>query len=71
MGYLGKTPDYKKEIELEQILPYVIRVLSKGISHEEIREIMQKLGINYDLTPITKIIIEIDLKLNKTFLRLK
>ncbi len=48
--YLGKAPDSKTKIELGQILPYVIRVLSKGISQEEIREIMQKIGINYDLT---------------------
>ncbi|MGC8693553.1 MAG: hypothetical protein ACP5RY_04750 [Thermoplasmata archaeon] len=54
VGYLGKTPDSKKEIELGQVLPYLIRLLSKVISQEEIREILQKIGINYDLTPITQ-----------------
>ncbi|MGC8630704.1 MAG: hypothetical protein ACP5T1_06965, partial [Thermoplasmata archaeon] len=67
VGYLGKTPDSKKEIELGQVLPYLTRLLSKGISQEEIREILHKIGINYDLTPITRIIIENDLKLKKTF----
>ncbi|MGC8497723.1 MAG: hypothetical protein ACP5NL_06995 [Thermoplasmata archaeon] len=71
VGYLGKTPDSKKEIELGQVLPYLTRLLSKGISQEEIREILHKIGINYDLTPITRIIIENDLKLKKTFLKIK
>ncbi|MGC8497226.1 MAG: hypothetical protein ACP5NL_04420 [Thermoplasmata archaeon] len=51
---MGRPPDSKKEIELGQVLPYLIRLLSKVISQEEIREILQKIGINYDLTPITQ-----------------
>ena len=40
----------------------------KGISQEEMDEILKKIGIEYDAWPITKIIIENDLKLKKVFL---
>lgn len=71
VGYLGKDPKAKKEITPEDILPYVERLLRKGISQEEIDQILRKIGINYDAWPITKIIIENDLKLKKVFLKLK
>ena len=71
VGYLGKDPKAKKEITPEDILPYVERLLRKGISQEEIDQILRKIGINYDAWPITKIIIENDLKLQKIFLKLK
>ena len=45
--------------------------MKKGISQEEIGEILKKIGIEYDALPITKILIENDLKLKKIFLRLK
>ena len=71
VGYLGKSLNSKTEIEPEEILKYVSRLLKKGISQEEIDEILKKIGIEYDAWPITKIIIENDLKLQKVFLKLK
>ena len=52
-------------------MKYLERLLKKGISQEEIGEILKKIGIEYDTWPITKILIENDLKLKKVFLRLK
>ena len=71
VGYLGKSLNSKTEIEPEEILKYVSRLLKKGISQEEMDEILKKIGIEYDAWPITKIIIENDLKLKKVFLKLK
>ena len=71
VGYLGKSPKSKNEIEPEEILKYVQRLLKKGVSQEEIDTILRKIGIEYDAWPITKIIIENDLKLQKVFLKLK
>ncbi len=71
VGYLGKDPKAKSEIKPEDILPYIERLISNGISQEEIGTILRKIGIDYDTWPITKIIIENDLKLKKLFLRLK
>ena len=71
VGYIGKSPDSKREIEPETLLPYVERLFRKGISQEKINIILKKMGIEYDALPITKIIIENDLKMKKIFLRLK
>ena len=71
VGYLGKSLNSKTEIEPEEILKYISRLLKKGISQEEMDEILKKIGIEYDAWPITKIIIENDLKLKKVFLKLK
>ena len=71
VGYIGKSPDSKREIEPETLLPYVERLFRKGISQEKINVILKKMGIEYDALPITKIIIENDLKMKKIFLRLK
>ena len=71
VGYLGKSLNFRNEIEPEEILKYISRLLKKGISQEEIDEILKKIGIEYDAWPITKIIIENDLKLQKVFLKLK
>jgi len=71
IGYLGKDPKAKNELKASDILPYVERLLKKGISQEEINDILKKLGIEYDAWPITKIIIENDLKLDKIYLKLK
>ena len=70
-GYLGKSLNSMNEIEPEEILKYISRLLKKGISQEEMDEILKKIGIEYDAWPITKIIIENDLKLKKVFLKLK
>ncbi|WP_393971409.1 hypothetical protein OXIME_001685 [Oxyplasma meridianum] len=71
VGYLGKSPKSKNEIKPEDILKYAQRLLSKGISQEEIDQILKKIGIEYDAWPITKIIIENDLNLEKLILKLK
>ena len=71
VGYLGKSLNSKTEIEPEEIMKYVSRLLKKGISQEDMDEILKKIGIEYDAWPITKIIIENDLKLQKVFLKLK
>ena len=71
VGYLGKSPKGKNEIEASNIFPYVERLLNKGISQEEINEILKKIGIEYDAWPITKIIIENDFNLKILSLRLK
>ncbi len=71
VGYLGKDPKSKIEVNPSDILPYIGRLLTMGISQEEIDEILKKIGIDYDAWPITKIIIENDLKMKKVFLRLK
>ena len=71
VGYLGKSLNSRNEIEPEEILKYVSRLLKKGISQEEMDEILKKIRIEYDAWPITKIIIENDLKLKKVFLKLK
>ena len=52
-------------------MQYVQRLLNERICQEEIGEILKKMGIEYDTWPITKILIENDLKLQKVFLRLK
>lgn len=71
VGYLGKSLKSRNEIGHEEILKYVQRLLKKGISQEDIDSILKKIGIEYDAWPITRIIIENDLKLQKIFLRLK
>ena len=61
----------KNDVKPEQILQYIERLLNLQISQEEINTILKKIGIGYDAWPITKIIIENDLKLNKLLLKLK
>ena len=71
VGYLGKSLNSKTEVDPDQIVMYVSRLLKKGISQEETDVVLKKIGIEYDAWPITKIIIENDLKLQKVFLKLK
>jgi hypothetical protein len=59
------------EITGKDILPYVERLRDIEISDAEIKDILKKIGIDCDISPITKIVIENDRKLKKTFLRLK
>jgi len=67
----GKSPNSKKATTPGDIFPHVKRLLSKGISQDEIDYILKRIGIDYDAWPITKIIIENDLNLNKVFLKLR
>jgi Na+/phosphate symporter len=71
VGYLWKSPRSKVEITGEEILQYVFRLMKKDLKDGEIKDILNKIGINYDIEPITKIIIENDRKLNKIYIRLK
>ena len=70
-GCLVKSPNSKDEIEHEEILKYVQRLLKKRISQEEIGSILKKIGIEYDTWAIAKVITGNDLKTNKVFLRPK
>ena len=71
IGYLGKNPGSKSEITGNEMLPYVERLLDIEISDAEIGDILRKIGIDCDISPITKIVLENNRKLMKTFLRLK
>jgi hypothetical protein len=71
IGYLGKNPGSKIDLAGKDILPYVERLLNIEISDAEIKDILGKIGIDCDISPITKIILENDRKLGKTFIRLK
>ena len=71
IGYLGKNPGSKNEITGKEMLPYVERLLDIEVSDNEIEDILKKTGIDCDISPITKIVLENDRKLKKTFLRLK
>lgn len=71
VGYLGKSPASKIDLAGKDILPYVERLLGAEISDVEISGILKKIGIDCDISPITKIVLENDRKLKKTFLRLK
>lgn len=71
-GYLGKTPSGSKFLLTEKaIKPYVMRLLSVGISDEEILEILNKIGIKTDLTTIRMVSIESNREQGKLFLRLR
>ncbi len=71
VGYLGKDPKSKMEISYGQIMPYMTRLMDLEISDSEIHEILKKIGIDIDISPITRIVIENDRKLKKTFLRIR
>ena len=71
VSYLGKSPKSTNEITGREMLSHVKKLLSRRLSQEEINDILKKIGIEYDTWPITKIIIEHDLKLEKLFLKIK
>lgn len=71
VGYLGKSPNAKKEITFGDVLPYVQRLMDVEATNADIRRILSKLGIDVDISPITKIVLENDRKLKKIFLRIK
>ncbi len=72
IGYMGKVPSSRNEIKPEDIMKYVQRLMNKGISQENIDQILRKIGIEYDTRPITKIIMENELKMkNITLTRTK
>ncbi|WP_298409737.1 hypothetical protein [Ferroplasma sp.] len=71
VGYLGTNPNSKVEVSYGALMPYVERLMNLELSDSEIKDILKKLGIDWDISPITKIILENDRKLKKVFLRLK
>ncbi|MHB8545111.1 MAG: hypothetical protein ACYC9S_14095 [Leptospirales bacterium] len=71
VGYLGKNPNSKIDLTGKDIIPYVERLLDAEVSDSEISDILKKIGIDCDISPITKIILENDRKLSKTFIRIK
>ena len=71
VGYLGKNPKSKTEVTYGDILPYVNRLMDLKITDADILSVLKKIGIDYDTSPITKIMLENDRKLKKVFLRLK
>ena len=54
IGYLGKSPNSRKEIEPEIVLQYLQRLLKKGVSQEDIDRILRSLSIEYDAWPVTR-----------------
>ena len=68
VGYLGKDPKSKTEITYGDAVKYVQRLLDTEITDVEISGILKKIGIDTDIKPITKIILENDRRLKKTFL---
>ena len=71
VGYLGKDPKSKSEITFGDILPYVTRLMDLEITDAGIHDVLKKIGIDSDIKPITKIVLENDRKLKKTFLRIR
>ncbi len=71
VGYLGKDPGSKSEITFGDLLPYVTRLMDLEVTDADIRGILKRIGIDCNISPITKIVLENDRKLRKTFLRLR
>ncbi len=71
VGYLGKSPKSIQELTPEQLLPYVRRLIDTELTDVEMQRLLRKIGVETDVWPITKIIIENDMKLKKLLLRFK
>ena len=71
IDFLEKLEDEPDIIIGSRYMPYVERLLDIEITDVEIKDILKKIGIDCDISPITKIVLENDRKLKKTFLRLK
>lgn len=71
VGYLGKSPNSKREITYHDAMKYVQRLMSAEITDVEISDILKKIGIDVDIKPITRIVLENDRKIGKIFLRIK
>ena len=53
VGYLGESLNSKNEIQPEEIVRCISRLLNKEISDVEMEEILKKIWIEYDAWPIT------------------
>ena len=71
VGYLGKTPKSIQELTPEQLLPYVRRLLDKELTDVDMARILKKMGVETDVWPVTRIIIENDRRLKKLLLRFR
>ncbi len=71
VGYIGKDPKSKSEITFGEVLPYVTRLMDLEISDAGIHSVLRRIGIDADISPITKIVLENDRKLKRTFLRIR
>ena len=71
VSYLGKNPNSKIDLIGKNIFPYVERLLNVEISDSDISYIMKRIDIDCGISSITKIILESDRKLRKTFMRIK
>ena len=71
VGYLGKTPKSIQELTPERLLPYVQRLLDMELTDVDMARILKKMGVETDVWPITKIIIENDRRLKKLLLKFR
>ena len=71
VGYLGKTPKSIQELTPEQLLPYVQRLLDIELTDVDMARILKKMGVETDVWPITRIIIENDRRLKKLLLKFR
>ncbi len=71
VGYLGKSPKSIQELTPELLLPYVQRLLDIELTDVDMARILKKMGVETDVWPITRIIIENDRRLKKLLLRFR
>lgn len=71
VGYLGKNLTSKMDVTGKDLMHYVERLLNAHISDSEIKRILEKLELPTEISSITRIVLENDRSLGKTFLRLK
>ncbi len=63
VAYLGKTPKSIQELAPEHLLPYVQRLLDMELTDVDMARILKKMGVETDVWPVTRLIIENDLSL--------
>ncbi|MHB1435622.1 MAG: hypothetical protein ACYCVV_19170 [Acidimicrobiales bacterium] len=71
LGYLGTSPKSKQETSPEQLYLYVRRIIDSGLTSDEAKVVLKRMGLEVDITPIKKLIIENDLELHRLFVRVK
>ena len=72
VAYIGKTPKSKQELAYpDLVVPYLRRLLDAELTDVDLLSVLKKLGIQTDVWPVTKLILENDRKLRRLFLRFK
>ena len=61
----GRSQNSTGEVEPGVLLKYVEGLVKKNVSQEEINQIPGKIGIEYDIWPVIKIIMENELKMKR------